>query len=79
MTELSTCCGWPAIKGDLCSSCGEHADFEEDTVCSECGEPCDAVEETFDYAGTHCTNGKGGTHHTGHYVSKCCLAELEHE
>jgi len=44
--------------------------------CAECGEECQEVEETFDYAGTHCTNGRAGTHHTGVYVSKCCLAEV---
>ena len=47
--------------------------------CTDCGEPCDIVEETFDYAGTHCTNGKAGTHHTGVYVSKCCGADYEVE
>jgi hypothetical protein len=46
-------------------------------VCVECGEPCSVVEETFDYAGTHCTNGKAGTHHTGVWVSECCLADYE--
>jgi len=52
---------------------------EEETQpkCSECHEPCKAVEETFDYAGTHCTHGNTGTHHTGHYVSDCCFADLE--
>ena len=45
-------------------------------ICEDCKEPCKPVEETFDYAGTHCTYGNSGTHHTGHYVSDCCLAEL---
>lgn len=45
--------------------------------CTDCGEECKAVEETFDYAGTHCTYGVAGTHHTGHYVSDCCGAEVE--
>jgi len=44
--------------------------------CRECGDPCSVVEETFDYSGTHCTNGAGGTHHTGIYVSDCCLADV---
>jgi len=44
--------------------------------CTECGEKCESVEETFDYSGTHCTHGKPGTHHTGIYVSDCCLAEF---
>jgi len=46
-----------------------------DYICTECGEPCELVEETFDYAGTHCTFGKPGTHHTGVWVSECCLAD----
>ena len=44
--------------------------------CTDCLEETEAVEETFDYAGTHCTHGRGGTEHTGHFVSKCCGAEL---
>jgi len=44
--------------------------------CDECKEECEIVEETFDYAGTHCNHGKSGTHHTGVYVSKCCLADF---
>ena len=47
------------------------------TYCCECGEECKIVEETFDYAGTHCTNGVSGTHHTGVYVSDCCSADYE--
>ena len=41
--------------------------------CINCGDECNAIEETFSYAGTHCTNGKDGVHHTGVYVSDCCL------
>ena len=37
----------------------------------------EAKQEAFDYSGTNCNHGKSGTHHTGHYVSKCCLAELK--
>ena len=48
-------------------------------TCDECGDECAAVEETFDYAGTHCTHGRSGTHRTGHYVSDCCLAEITTE
>ena len=43
--------------------------------CNECGGPCGIVEETFDYSGTHCNSGISGTHHTGVYVSDCCLTE----
>ncbi len=46
-------------------------------ICGNCGEPCSIVEETFDYAGTHCTNGQSGTHHTGVFVSDCCLDDYE--
>ena len=45
-------------------------------ICDDCKEECGVVEETFDYSGTHCTYGKGGTHHTGNYVSDCCLSEF---
>ena len=47
--------------------------------CTDCGDECKLVEETFDYPGTHCNHGIAGTHHTGHYVSDCCLAEAELE
>lgn len=47
--------------------------------CTECGEKCTAIEETFDYSGTHCSFGMSGTHHTGHYVSDCCLADVTNE
>ena len=53
-------------------------EFEDDRpVCTNCKKKCSTVEETFDYAGTHCTNGNSGTHHTSHYVSDCCLEEIE--
>lgn len=58
--------------GLLCESCAEDLPH-----CSSCSEACETVEETFDYSGTHCSHGKSGTHHTGNYISKCCLAELE--
>lgn len=44
-------------------------------LCVSCGGECEMVEETFDYAGTHCTNGMAGTHRTGVYVTNCCGAE----
>lgn len=47
--------------------------------CLECGELCEIEEETFDYSGTHCTGGKDGVHHTGHYVSVCCDGDYEVE
>ncbi len=50
-----------------------------DWYCTDCGQECTPVEETFDYAGTHCTGGRRGTHHTGNYVSDCCGAELSDE
>ena len=43
-------------------------------ICEECGERCKVDEESFDYSGTHCTNGNGGTHKTGLYYSSCCDA-----
>ena len=48
-----------------------------DYRCSDYGDLCTISEETFDYQGTHCTFGKSGTHHTGHYTSDCCDAEIE--
>ena len=46
-------------------------------ICLDCNEECNPEEETFDYVGTHCTNGKSGTHRTGGYVSDCCGADME--
>ena len=57
-------------------SCGRIG-MNDTLYCAECCKTCSTVEETFDYGGTHCTNGKGGTHRTGHYVSDCCLGELK--
>ena len=56
----------------LCEACAETL-----PRCTDCGEVCKTIEETFDYAGTHCNHGIAGTHRTGHYISKCCHAELE--
>ena len=47
----------------------------EKLICSMCGKECGTVELTIDYAGTHCNNGRAGTHHTGEYVSDCCLED----
>lgn len=55
----------------------DEYEYMQGPICSDCRKPCETVEETFDYAGTHCTHGLPGTHHTGHYVSKCCHGELE--
>jgi len=52
-------------------------DYEREYKCMDCGDNCPLVEETFDYSGTHCNYGKSGTHHTGVYVSACCLADYE--
>jgi len=61
----------------ILSRLGEDNNMSETYICSECREVCEIIEETFDYSGTHCTNGKGGIHHTGYYTSKCCDAEFE--
>jgi len=50
---------------------------KEKNKCSMCGEKCNLIEETIDYAGTHCTNGNGGTYRTGSYVSDCCFVDVE--
>ncbi len=51
--------------------------MNEEYKCESCGDLCKLVEETFDYAGTHCTNGNAGTHKTGVYLSECCLADYD--
>ena len=50
--------------------------------CPECGEPCQIIPllNDFDYAGTHCTHGLGGTHYPDNWgdpVSDCCEAPIE--
>lgn len=45
-------------------------------ICTDCQQPCTTHEDTFDYAGTHCTHGKAGIHHTGNWYSDCCDAEV---
>ncbi len=49
------------------------------TYCLDCGDECSPVAESFDYSGSHCTHGKGGTHYTRNYLSDCCHAELTDE
>ena len=54
----------------------------EDTICPECGEQCEIVplQNEFDYAGTHCTHGRSGTHYPsdwGSPVSDCCEVLVE--
>lgn len=69
------CNGSGEIAGFLCHECGGSG-YLTVIRCTECGKECNAIEETFDYSGTHCTFGMSGTHHTGHYVSDCCSAEV---
>lgn len=54
------------------------------TYCLQCGEPCKliALENEFDYSGTHCSNGRAGTHYPadwGSPVSDCCEVDTEDE
>jgi hypothetical protein len=55
----------------------------EDFICPECGETdCKIVPNLnhFDYAGTHCTHGNGGTHYPsdwGYPVTDCCGADID--
>lgn len=51
-------------------------------ICPDCGCECEVVplDNSFDYAGTHCTNGRSGTHYPPGYgspVSACCEAFIE--
>jgi len=43
-------------------------------ICQSCFGRCDIkmVVDSFDYAGTHCTNGIGGTQHCEIEASDCC-------
>ena len=54
-------------------------DIAMSEYCTDCGEECTSSEESFDYGGTHCTHGVGGTHNTGVYSSNCCNAEVTNE
>jgi len=50
------------------------------TTCPKCKQECRLikVDDSFDYSGTHCTNGKAGTHHVPvYYISDCCEVEIE--
>jgi len=54
----------------------------EGTRCPACGEFCKVIplRSEFDYAGTHCTGGKDGTHYPDNWgtpVSDCCEASFE--
>jgi hypothetical protein len=56
--------------------------YTPSAVCPECGEECEVkpLDNSFDYAGTHCTGGVGGTHYPMNYgspVSDCCEAPME--
>jgi hypothetical protein len=56
--------------------------MEDETICPGCGDPCEVVrlDNSFDYAGTHCTGGTGGTHYPDGYgdpVSDCCEEFIE--
>jgi len=56
--------------------------FDKEILCPECGEPCEIIplDNAFDYAGTHCTYGRSGTHYPSDYgtpVSDCCEAPME--
>jgi hypothetical protein len=62
----------------------DNMDYEPPTttICPDCGEECTIVplDNSFDYAGTHCTHGRSGTHKPEGYgtpVSDCCDAEIE--
>lgn len=52
-----------------------------DTYCRCCSAPCTPtkLDNSFDYAGTHCTGGRPGTHYPegyGSLVSDCCEDEV---
>ena len=52
------------------------------TICPECERECKIVplRNDFDYSGTHCTNGRSGTHYPSDYgspVSDCCEVPME--
>lgn len=55
---------------------------KDDIICPNCGEPCKVIplRNDFDFAGTHCTHGRAGTHYPDSYgdpVSDCCEAYIE--
>ena len=55
-----------------------------DCYCTQCGERCQliALQNEFSYSGTHCNNGKPGTHYPpdrGIAVSECCEADTDDE
>ena len=59
-------------------------DTPAECYCTDCGERCKliALENEFDYSGTHCSNGRSGTHYPaggGEPVSDCCEADTDDE
>ena len=49
-------------------------------ICPSCENVCQVlpIDDSFDYSGTHCSNGRSGTHHVEiYYVSDCCESEIE--
>mgnify|MGYP000303465010 CR=1 FL=1 len=55
---------------------GRVSQSEDKWYCTQCKDECGLTEETWDYGGTHCTHGQSGVHHSGVYVSDCCLEEV---
>jgi len=49
--------------------------IEQEYICTFCGKSCNVFQESFDYAGTHCTNGRGGTQQA-ELRSACCEEEV---
>ena len=54
------------------------------TTCPDCSEECRviALRDDFDYAASHCTHGRPGTHYGpdhGAPVSDCCESLIESE
>lgn len=53
----------------------------DDQTCPKCDQPCTIIPllNEFDYAGTHCTGGREGTHYPfdwGSPVSNCCEFDI---
>ena len=57
----------------------EEYETPRSAFCSHCQKECTCVkyDDSFDYAGTHCTHGIGGTQHEYHWASDCCDAECD--
>lgn len=61
-----------------------YHEYPNGAICPECGEWCKVVanQNEFDYAGTHCTYGRGGVHYPenwGEAISECCEAPISWE